>query len=316
MPTLLSQNPGPDNSRGAAHKLKPDPSVRTPSRIPWLSGPELTPPCSTLKELNGVTYPLAPIEFESQHLTNYQQDNWSDLLPISKFVYNNAPNTTTGISPFFANKGYHPSISRHLDQDLVSSTARSFVMNLKQLHAQLWKTISMAQTWYSTSANCWWIPALEFFVGDKVFINSDHIHTTRPSRKLSEKFFGPFTIIAQAGTHSFTLHLPESMHSIHSIFHISMIKPETPNPFPGQNSVPDSLVIINGEPEYMISSILDSKIDKWRKCKLQYLVQWTGCEGTDEETSWLLASELAHTSKLISDFHQAYPNRPRPMSTL
>ena len=46
---------------------------------------------------------------------NYQQDNWSDLLPIAEFAYNNALNATMGISPFFANKGYHPSISAHLD---------------------------------------------------------------------------------------------------------------------------------------------------------------------------------------------------------
>ena len=76
---------------------------------------------------------------------NYQQDNWSDLLPIAEFTYNNAPNATTGISLFFANKGYHPSISVRLDQDLVSSTARHFVTDLKELHIQLRKTISMAQ---------------------------------------------------------------------------------------------------------------------------------------------------------------------------
>ena len=84
---------------------------------------------------------------------NYQQDNWSNLLPITKSAYNNAPNTTTGISPFFANKGYHPSISAHLDQDLVSSTARSFVTDLEELHTQLQKIISVTQTQYSTSAN-------------------------------------------------------------------------------------------------------------------------------------------------------------------
>ncbi|KAF8628118.1 hypothetical protein AX17_006043 [Amanita inopinata Kibby_2008] len=37
---------------------------------------------------------------------NYQQDNWSELLPLAEFAYNNAPSATTGISPFFANKGY------------------------------------------------------------------------------------------------------------------------------------------------------------------------------------------------------------------
>ena len=41
----------------------------------------------------------------------YQQDNWSELLPLAEF----APNATTGITPFFANKGYHPNISVHLE---------------------------------------------------------------------------------------------------------------------------------------------------------------------------------------------------------
>ena len=44
---------------------------------------------------------------------NYQQDNWSELLPLVEFTYNNAPSATTGISLFFANKGYHPNIMVH-----------------------------------------------------------------------------------------------------------------------------------------------------------------------------------------------------------
>ena len=44
---------------------------------------------------------------------NYQQSNWSDLLPIVEFAYNNAPNATTSLSPFYANKGYHPNLSVH-----------------------------------------------------------------------------------------------------------------------------------------------------------------------------------------------------------
>ena len=42
---------------------------------------------------------------------NYQQDNWSELLPLAEFTYNNAPSATTGVSPFYANKGYHPNIT-------------------------------------------------------------------------------------------------------------------------------------------------------------------------------------------------------------
>ncbi len=40
--------------------------------------------------------------------TNYQQDDWAMLLPMAEFTYNNAMNATTGVSPFFMNKGYHP----------------------------------------------------------------------------------------------------------------------------------------------------------------------------------------------------------------
>ena len=46
---------------------------------------------------------------------NYQQDNWSELLSLMEFAYNNALNATTGISPFFTNKGYHSNISIHLE---------------------------------------------------------------------------------------------------------------------------------------------------------------------------------------------------------
>ena len=77
---------------------------------------------------------------------NYQQDNWSKLLPLTEFTYNNAPNATTGVTPFFANKGYHPNISVHPEQDLASLQAWGFVVDLNELHLQLQKTISTAQT--------------------------------------------------------------------------------------------------------------------------------------------------------------------------
>ena len=55
--------------------------------------------------------------------SNYQQDNWSELLPLAEFAYNNAPSATTGISPFLVNKGYHPNLTVHPEWDLASSRA-------------------------------------------------------------------------------------------------------------------------------------------------------------------------------------------------
>jgi len=62
---------------------------------------------------------------------NYQQDNWSKLLPLAEFAYNNAPSTTTSVSLFFANKGYHPNITVHPERDIASSRARDFAIDVK-----------------------------------------------------------------------------------------------------------------------------------------------------------------------------------------
>ena len=79
---------------------------------------------------------------------NFQQDNWSTLLSLAEFAYNNTPHTTTGISPFYANKGYNLVISIHSDRDITSARAWDFVTNLDELHQVLWENISEAQKHY------------------------------------------------------------------------------------------------------------------------------------------------------------------------
>jgi hypothetical protein len=76
---------------------------------------------------------------------NYQQDNWSELLPLAEFAYNNAPSATTGVSPFFANKGYHPNISIHPERDLSSARAREYAIDLDELHQFLRDEMSYVQ---------------------------------------------------------------------------------------------------------------------------------------------------------------------------
>jgi len=96
-----------------------------------------------------------------------------------------------------------------------------------------------------------------------------------------------------------------------------MLEPATPNPIPDQIQPPPLPIIVDDEPEFEISEILDSKIDNQHcACKLLYLVHWTEYEGPNEETSWILASELGHASELIVDFHSVYPAKSGPLSNL
>jgi hypothetical protein len=106
------------------------------------------------------------------------------------------------------------------------------------------------------------------------------------------------------------------MHAVHPVFYVSMLEPSTLNSVPNRIQPPPSLVIIDEEPEYEISKILNSKLDKRQACKLLYLFRWSGYEGTDKETSWIPANELGHASKIVSEFHLHYPNKPSPLSNL
>jgi hypothetical protein len=76
---------------------------------------------------------------------NYQPDNWSEILPLTEFTYNNSPSTTTGVTPFFANKGYHPNITVYLEHELASVKAREFVIDLEELHMELRNQMAVAQ---------------------------------------------------------------------------------------------------------------------------------------------------------------------------
>ena len=186
-----------------------------------------------------------------QIFTNYQQDNWSSLLPLAEFSYNNAPHTTTGVSPFFANKGYDPTITIHLEYELASSRAHKFITDLSKLHDELRKAILLSQEHYQCSADKNRIPPLDFKVGDRVFIKAKFFRTTCPTKKFSEKYLSPYEIIDQAGPLSWTLHLPDSMHVIHPIFHVSMLEPSTLDSIPDHTQPPPPPILIDGDPEYL-----------------------------------------------------------------
>ena len=100
------------------------------------------------------------------------------------------------------------------------------------------------------------------------------------------------------------------MHGIHPVFHVSMLEPSTPNEFPNRTETPPPPVIVNRETEFKISEILDSKIDKHHACRLQYLVKWSGYEGTNEETSWIPTSKLKHATESVADFHLTNLDKP------
>ena len=228
-------------------------------------------------------------------------------------MYNNAPSATTGVSPFFANKGFHPKISIHPEHSLASARAHELAVNLEELHEYLKDNIRQAQQRYQGPADARRTPPPTFKIGEQVFVKAKFFKTTRPSPKLSEKFLGPFEVIAQVGPQSYTLRLPDYMRSVHPVYHVSMLEPHSPSVIPNRTPSPPPPVEVEGDLEFEIAEVLDSKLDRRRKCSLLYLVRWAGYEGTDDEFSWLPANELDNAPDAVADFHSRYPEKPGPL---
>ena len=128
---------------------------------------------------------------------DYHQDNWYELLPLAEFIYNNAQNSSTRMSPFFANYGCHPRYKVTVSAPLESSNpaAETFVDQIQAIHTELKEHLQNAQERYKENHDRYTQQAPEFQVGDKVWLMRRNIRTTWPSQKLDVKWMEPFKIL-------------------------------------------------------------------------------------------------------------------------
>ena len=267
-------------------------------------------------EANGQTERVnQTLEQYIQIYCSYQQDDWSELLSVAEFAYNNAPNASTGLTPFFANKGYHPNISVHPEIDIRSDTAWDLVVNLDKLHSYLRDEIVNAQRKYKEQADKRQIPSPDFPIGSEAFVLAKHIKSTWPTEKFAERYLGPFKVIEKINPLAYKLQLPDYLRRIHPVFHVSQLEPSVLNPIPNWTQLPPPPVEVEGVEEFYVSEVLDSKIDRqFRRCPLRYFVRWAGYEGTDEEYSWIAADDL-HADELVPAFHLRYLSKLGPLGT-
>jgi len=110
---------------------------------------------------------------------NYKQDNWSKLLPLAEFTYNNAPHASMGVSPFFATCGYDPLIAVYPDAKVMDLCAKHFAINFNEVHKFLCGHMQDAQDSMAQYANQDCMESLPFHIGDCTYICTDNIQTNR-----------------------------------------------------------------------------------------------------------------------------------------
>jgi hypothetical protein len=100
---------------------------------------------------------------------DYQQDDWHQLVPLPEFVDNNAQNSSTHVSPFFTNYGYHTRcFVKVITSESTNPTSEALVNRLQAIQVKLKVNLQRAQDQYKKQYDRHARPAPTIAVGNKV----------------------------------------------------------------------------------------------------------------------------------------------------
>ncbi|MBW0505712.1 hypothetical protein O181_045427 [Austropuccinia psidii MF-1] len=170
---------------------------------------------------------------------------WLNLLTITL-------TTSTKQSPFCTVYGRDPQFdSVHITQDTPSGKLSTKVQSVQQ---DFKRELEFFINWFKRYADKSKATPPVFNPGDIVWLSSKHIKSKRPTKKLSERWLGPFPILKKVSTHTCHLKLASQWNSIPPIFHISLLKPVKTSTIPNQNQEPPPPIIIEEEEEWDVSN--------------------------------------------------------------
>ncbi|XP_068089245.1 E3 ubiquitin-protein ligase RNF213-like [Hyperolius riggenbachi] len=195
------------------------------------------------------------------------QTDWVRFLPYAEFAHNNLNSTSSGFSPFQVVTGRSPKFSPLPVAASPFPALEHWSETLKGIWMKVKQNLKKAFLTQKRQADKRQSVEWRFTPGDLVWISTRHLSLRQPSVKLGPKFIGPYPISKRINEVTYMVSLPSSFRGVRT-FHVSLLKPAV-----NVDATPPPPVVVNGEPEYEIEKILDSR--QVRK-SLQYLVHWQG----------------------------------------
>ena len=130
---------------------------------------------------------------------NWEQNDWTRLLLIVEFAYNNFKNAHTGHTSFELNCSYYPCVFFKDKYNICSRSfsAKRLVMELRKLMNVCYQNFLHTKDLQKQTHDKK-VKSQSYVLSEKVWLNSKHIKTKR-NRKLKAKFFGPFHIFYLVG---------------------------------------------------------------------------------------------------------------------
>jgi len=188
---------------------------------------------------------------------------------MAEFAYNNAHQESIKRTPFLANYGVNP------EYQTIGHTMQGKITlpeDMSQLHDTLQVEMTEAQLRHKGYYDAGRKHDPNLQSGDMVWLLPRNRRKTRQCKMSDYKKIGPIKILAKIGESAYNLNLPPSMR-IHNTFHISLLELYHNDKFSSQREQTPPPIIIEGEPEYELEQIIDSRLHYG---KLQYRAKWTG----------------------------------------
>jgi hypothetical protein len=235
---------------------------------PWMSTAFHSQTDGQMERLNQT------IEAFLRAYVNHQQNDWVELLPLAEFAYNNMIMTAHGMTPFYANYGYHPSSgSAPPGSNTLPVHSIAYGHWMKAIYEDYKKELETPRDRMKKYADTTRAESPRYNKGDLVMLNGKNIKTRRPSRKLDHKLYGPFEILELISQTAIRLRLPKTW-KIHPIFHVSLIEPFiTGGKEVNIDEILRSAEPVENAPEYDVHKIMGSSK---KNGKVLYWVKWKG----------------------------------------
>lgn len=249
---------------------------------------------------------------------NFAQDDWDEWLPLAEFAVRNVVSDSTGMSPFFANAGFHPRMSFGPPRPASTTASKAlklrnkdgndFVSKMQKITDLLRTNMKSAQASQEYFANRNRSPAPAYRVGDMVLLSTRNIKLNSPANKFNPKYLGPYRITAVPNSHNCRLDLPHELSSLHNIFHVNLLRPAPNDPLPGQRNLPPPPITVDsdGEALWAIEAIKNSR--RTKPTGFEYLIKWRGYE----ETSWEPLANVVGARASIIEFERLHKGKVKP----
>ena len=235
---------------------------------------------------------------------NERQDDWAELLAMAELCYNNRVNASTQQTPFMLATGQHPRMGFEPRRAGKVEAAGEFATRMQEALAEARSALQKAADDMARFYNAHRDGSVEYAVGDKVWLDATNIKLSG-TRKLRPRRLGPYTVKRKIGDLNYELDFKGKL-QIHPVVHVALLTKAPRDTIPGQKPPPAPPIEVEGQEEFEVEQILDSRLFRGN---LQYLVKWK--DYGEEENSWEPATNVTHAQELVNEFHRRHPNAPQ-----